>query len=219
MHFFMHCLRFEFIAYLQDWAGWTCQITRWPGWPLYLPYLTWSTWTYPGITTLYHRRRIYTEEKAKVVGAVWGTEFIIYSLQHQLFCTTVIGRIGLIHPLLYIILVYTSFSSYHPGTNSSFPQIILVQFILFFISSWCKIASAARNLISFAPQTAATTFAFSSVSILLLWEHLSCNISPLHRPKFGPLHSLRFFHGRRLLCIMSYHSRCGARIDWSLFLL
>ena len=39
-------------------------------------------------------------------------------------------------------------------------------FILFFISSWGKIASTARNWINYVTQTAATTFAFSSVYIL-----------------------------------------------------
>ena len=47
-------------------------------------------------------------------------------------------------------------------------HIVLVQFILFFKSSCCKIASVARNLINSVPQAVATTFAFSSVSILLL---------------------------------------------------
>ena len=37
----------------------------------------------------------------------------------------------------------------------------------------CKIASAARNRSNSVPQTAATTFAFSSVKILLLSAHLS----------------------------------------------
>ena len=54
----------------------------------------------------YRRRRIYTKEKAKVVAAVWGTELIQF-----LAMLTRIGRI------------YT------------FLDIILVQFILFFISS------------------------------------------------------------------------------------
>ena len=56
---------------------------------------------------------------------------------------------------------------------------VLVQFILFFISSqctfilyfkssWDKIASTARNWINSAPQAAATTFAFSYVFVLLL---------------------------------------------------
>ena len=43
------------------------------------------------------------------------------------------------------------------------------EFILFFKSSWCKIARAARNWSNSVPLTeAATTFAFSSVFILLL---------------------------------------------------
>ena len=41
--------------------------------------------------------------------------------------------------------------------------------ILFLKSFWCKIASTARNWINSVPQTTATTFAFSSVFILLLW--------------------------------------------------
>ena len=44
------------------------------------------------------------------------------------------------------------------------------EFILVFISSWCKIAGVARNWIILSPQTAATTFAFSSVFIFLVWS-------------------------------------------------
>ena len=39
-------------------------------------------------------------------------------------------------------------------------------FIPFFKSSWWKMASAANNFIQFCPQTAATTFVFSSVWFL-----------------------------------------------------
>ena len=39
------------------------------------------------------------------------------------------------------------------------------EFIPFFKSSWCKIASAARNLVNSVPQTAATTFTFSSMNV------------------------------------------------------
>ena len=92
-----------------------------------------------------HRRRINTEEKAKVVAAVLGTEFIQFLaaqaiLPYRRFC-----RIGWIH---------------------SFLQIILVQFILFFNVS--KIDRTARNWMNSVPQTTATTFAFSSVFIFLL---------------------------------------------------
>ena len=78
----------------------------------------------------------------------------IYSIASPrwLFCTRKIWRKGLIHPFLHIVLV---------------------QFILFFISSCCKIASAAINWINSAPQAVATTFAFSSVFILLLWQGLN----------------------------------------------
>ena len=43
-----------------------------------------------------------------------------------------------------------------------------VEFILFFQIERGKTASEVRNLINFALQTDATTFAFASVSILLL---------------------------------------------------
>ena len=46
--------------------------------------------------------------------------------------------------------------------NSSFSSFILVQLIFFFIPSWCKIASAARNSV---PHTEATTFALYSVYV------------------------------------------------------
>ena len=64
-----------------------------------------------------------------------------------LFCTWTILRTGWIH---------------------SFLDIMLVQFILFFKSSWCIIASMERNWINSVPQTAMTTFLFSSVFIILI---------------------------------------------------
>ena len=57
--------------------------------------------------------------------------------------------------------------------TGAFLQIILVQFILFFKSSYCKMASGTRNSINSVPQTAGTTVAFSafsSVFFLLLWS-------------------------------------------------
>ena len=46
------------------------------------------------------------------------------------------------------------------------------KFILFFKSTWCKIASTESSWISSSPQTAAMTLAFSFVFILLLWVRL-----------------------------------------------
>ena len=103
------------------------------------------------------RRRIYTEEKAKVVAAVWGTELI------QLLAAQAI-----LHQYDLKNRMNSYFSSFHPDAIYPFLYIIRVQLILFFISSWCKIASAERNLINSAPQTAARNFAFSSVFILRL---------------------------------------------------
>ena len=93
------------------------------------------------------RRRIYTEEKAKVVAAVWSTEFIQF-----------LAALAIFHQDDLNNRMNLSFSSYHPGPGAIYPflHIILVQFILFFISSWCnssfskyhpgaKKASSARN--------------------------------------------------------------------------
>ena len=96
----------------------------------------------------WYRRRIKTEEKVKAVAAEWGTELIQFLAALAIFCTRMISKICWVHPILHIVLV---------------------QLILLFKSSWCKIASAAKKLIDSAPQTAATTFAFSSVFILFLW--------------------------------------------------
>ena len=64
----------------------------------------------------------------------------------------------------------SSYSSYSPGTIHPILHIVLVHFILFFKSSQCKIANAAKTtkkLIDSAPQAA--VFAFSSVFIFLLY--------------------------------------------------
>ena len=61
------------------------------------------------------------------------------------------------------------YSSHGLGAIHPFLHIVPVHFhILYFKSSWDKIASTARNWINSAPQAAATTFAFSFVFVLLL---------------------------------------------------
>ena len=72
----------------------------------------------------------------------FGGPHLFNSLPRKLFSTRTIWRIGRINPFLHIILG---------------------QIILFFISSWCKIASAVRNWINSVPQITVTTFAFCSV--------------------------------------------------------
>ena len=48
-------------------------------------------------------------------------------------------------------------SSWCNSSFGPFPHIVQVQFILFFKLSWCKTASAARNWINPVPQATATT--------------------------------------------------------------
>ena len=73
--------------------------------------------------SLYCKRRIKTEEKAKVVAAVWGEEFIQLLAALAILPRT-IWRTGWIHP----------FVSNHPGAIHPILQIVQ-----------CKTASAAKN--------------------------------------------------------------------------
>ena len=117
-----------------------------------------STMVYPGGSTVLRpytwekktfnqKIRINTEEKAKVVDVVWGICNLFNSLLRYLFCTRTLWRTGWISPGLF------------DGKE---------ELILFFKSSQGKIDSTAGKLINSVPQTTATTFAFSSVSILIL---------------------------------------------------
>ena len=88
-----------------------------------------------------HRWRIKTDEKAKVVAAIWGTE------------------------LIQLVVAPASLhqDDSKKGMTSSYFHIAMVQFILFFKLSWCKTASGAKKWTDSAPKAAETTFAFSSV--------------------------------------------------------
>ena len=101
----------------------------------------------------YRRRRIYTDEKAKVVTADWDTDLNRF----------LAALVAILHQDDLKNRMNSSFSSYHPGTVRRFLHIILVQLILFFKSSWCKIVSTPRDWINSVPQTAATTFPFYSI--------------------------------------------------------
>ena len=89
-----------------------------------------------------NRKRINTEVKAKVVAAVWGLEFIQFLVHYRMIW--IIGWIA---------------SGWFEEKDE-------------FKSSQCKIASTTRNFINSVPQTAAATFDFSSVFILLLCSSL-----------------------------------------------
>ena len=70
---------------------------------------------------MWHRRRIFAEEKAKVVAAVWGTAFIEF-----------IAALAILHQGKLKNRMTLSFSSYHPDAIHPFLHFILVRFILFF---------------------------------------------------------------------------------------
>ena len=64
----------------------------------------------------FHRIRIYTEEKAKLVAAVWGTEFI-----------QCLAALVILHQEELKNRLNSSFPSYHPGAIHPFLHIALVQ--------------------------------------------------------------------------------------------
>ena len=105
-----------------------------------------------------------TEGKAKVVAAGWGRilEYRTYHLAARLmFWRNVLGKTS---PFGGCVLVFIH------SFKASFPPSSRYYIHPFFKSSWWKTASAAMNWINSIPQAAATTFAFSSVFILLLWK-------------------------------------------------
>ena len=74
-----------------------------------------------------NRRRIYIEETTKVVAAVWGKEFYQF-----IAARAILRHVNLKNRM------NSSFSSHPPGAILPFFHFILVQFFLFFISSWCS---------------------------------------------------------------------------------
>ena len=63
-----------------------------------------------------NRSRIYTEEKAKVVAAAWGTDFIQFLAALAILIQDFLKNSR-----------NSSFSSYHPGAINHFLHIVLVQ--------------------------------------------------------------------------------------------
>ena len=77
------------------------------------------------VKTQFQRRRIKTEEKTKVVAAVWGTEMIKF-----------LTALAIVHQYDLKKGMSSSYSSY---------TLFLVQFILFFISSWCNSSYSSNS--------------------------------------------------------------------------
>ena len=89
-----------------------------------------------------------------------------YSIQNKDLCRSK-GKVRLCCLGTKFIQFHAMLAILHPDCwknmmNSSFSSFILVQLIFFFIPTWCKIASAARNSV---PHTEATIFALYSVYV------------------------------------------------------
>ena len=87
--------------------------------------------------------------------------------------------------------------------KASIPQRSRYSIILFFKSSWWKIASAARNWINSVPQIAPMTFVLSSIFILLLWTKYTFLYRQIYQ---GDLFGLCIFVGLELLTFSSSSS-------------
>ena len=87
-----------------------------------------------------HRRRINTEEKAKVVAAVWRTEFIQF-----------LAALVILHQDNLNNRRNSSFSSNHPAA-----------IILFFNLSQCKTARVERKLTKFCPPNSSDEYCLFS---------------------------------------------------------
>ena len=89
-----------------------------------------------------HRRRMKTEEKAKVVAAALGAELIKF-----------LAALAILHQDV--------LKNRKNCTRTICIRYVYDEFIPFFKSPWCKIASSARHCNNCVPQTAARTFVFS----------------------------------------------------------
>ena len=104
-----------------------------------------QTWTISLVTNI--EEGFIQKNRAKVVAALWGTEFIKF-----------LAGLAILHHDDMKEWIWTA-----PGCYEEKDE-----FLLFFKLSWCKVANATGNLINSVLQTTPTTFAFSSVYIILL---------------------------------------------------
>ena len=72
-----------------------------------------------------------------MVAAVWGTEFI-----------QLLAALAILHQDDLKTWIDSSYSSYHSGPIHPMFHIILVQFVLYFISFWCKIGKELSHFYS-----------------------------------------------------------------------
>ena len=107
----------------------------------------------------------------------------------------------------------SSYCSFRHDSISLILHIVLVQFILFFKSSWCKLASVARNYYCPPPpQAAVMTFFFSSgfrVSILSFYMSMVYNFPALRTVPFGFFTLLR----RRLIFRVQPRAVCSKNFN------
>ena len=132
------------------------------------------------IFDLDHRRRIKTEKKAKVWGHNWFT-----SLLCKQFCIRLKK------------VIHLSFSPYRPGAIHPILHIVLDQFILLSISSWCNSSYSPYCLGTIHP-----IFHIILVQLILFSISFCCNSS------YSPYRPVAIHPILHIILVSSYSSYC-----------
>ena len=146
-----------------------------------------SLWVWLYNTVLYILEEgLNTEEKAKGPGCWFILECRTNHLTAMIIWTKVFRRTSLMVGC-WFGMVWTGLSSIFP--KHPFHQVAASLFILFFKSSWWKIASAARNWIHSVPPNSSDNLYLlfciypSSMSNIIETSWLMCDISERRRPR------------------------------------
>ena len=116
------------------WRMWGDQAVLWsPTWPVQPRGQ--PTWSGPNLRyfTIQYKTRIYIQKRRQRSSLLFGGQNVFNSSPRWLFCTRTTNRMN-------SSVFFISSGAIHP-----FLHIILVQFIRFFTSSWCKRASAVNK--------------------------------------------------------------------------
>ena len=127
-------------------------------------------------TLLVIHRRKKKEEKENVVAAGWRDELECRTSKNDLkkkrFWENIhFGRVVVWYGVSRMIINFST----HPFRQVFYSSVS---------SSWCTVASAARNWINSIPQTAATIFAFSCLSLSFFYVKMLFYLSLLTKLKY-----------------------------------
>ena len=104
----------------------------------------------------------FIQERRQRSSLLFGGKKLFNSVQRKKFCTRTMN---------------SSFSSYHLGATHPFLYIILVQLILFFISSWCNSSLCNSSFSSYRPGATHPFLHIILVQLILFFISSWCNSS------------------------------------------